>query len=54
MNARNTQKAGAEADAAHINDQLLRTLTEKSLAGIYLVQVLAGKWSEVRRVALIK
>ncbi|MGE5856771.1 MAG: PAS domain S-box protein [Syntrophaceae bacterium] len=38
MNPRNTQKAGAEADAAHINDQLLRTLTEKSLAGIYLVQ----------------
>ncbi|HSD93793.1 MAG TPA: PAS domain S-box protein [Syntrophales bacterium] len=38
MNGRNTHNAGAEADAAHINDQLLRTLTEKSLAGIYLVQ----------------
>jgi len=38
MNGRNTHNAGAKAGAAHINDQLLRTLTEKSLAGIYLVQ----------------
>ena len=29
---------GKPAETVHINDQLLRTLTEKSLAGIYLVQ----------------
>ena len=38
MDERETRNHGEEADAVQSNDRLLRTLTEKSLAGIYLVQ----------------
>ena len=38
MEARDTRNPGEAADAVQRNDRLLRTLTEKSLAGIYLVQ----------------
>jgi PAS domain S-box-containing protein len=38
MAGNDVRKSGGEAESVHINDQLLRTLTEKSLAGIYLVQ----------------
>jgi PAS domain S-box-containing protein len=38
MDERDIQNAGEAADAVQINDQILRTITEKSLAGIYLVQ----------------
>ena len=38
MNRQDMQNVGETADAVQRNDRLLRTLTEKSLAGIYLVQ----------------
>ena len=38
MEARDDRNAGETVDAVQRNDRLLRTLTEKSLAGIYLVQ----------------
>ena len=38
MDERSTRNHGEEGDAVQSNDRLLRTLTEKSLAGIYLVQ----------------
>jgi len=38
MSGNDVRKSGGEAETVHINDRLLRTLTEKSLAGIYLVQ----------------
>ena len=38
METRDTRSTAEAADAVRQNDRLLRTLTEKSLAGIYLVQ----------------
>jgi len=38
MAGKDVRKSAGGAESVHINDQLLRTLTEKSLAGIYLVQ----------------